>query len=378
MARKKHLRIGAVIFPIGEASLPPLLNVVNILCSISDEIHVITGNAGAMLSQHCNKPHLHLVSHKTGRNAFTRVINYAWTQSKILFELVKLSGKVDVWLFPIGGDALLPSVLFAKLIRKPVILALASSAEKMFSAQADMLTKMVILLTKINYALSSRLILYSENLIEEWHLAKYRDKISIAHEHFLDFDSFNMQRRLDDRDNLVGYIGRLSAEKGVLNFLEAIPMILQGKQGIQFLIGGDGKLRGKVGECLSSKGLDRDVKLAGWIPHDELPRYLNELKLLVLPSYTEGLPNILLEAMACGTPVLATAVGAIPDIIKDGTTGFIMKDNSPESIAEDVMSVLENPNLDKVANNARKLVEQEYTYKATLDRYQNILSSFSK
>jgi glycosyltransferase involved in cell wall biosynthesis len=111
-----------------------------------------------------------------------------------------------------------------------------------------------------------------------------------------------------------------------------------------------------------------------WIPHDELPRYLNELKLLILPSYTEGLPTGVLEAMACGTLVLATPVGAIPDVIKDGETGFIMENNSPECIAENVEKVLNCPNLDEIVKSARELVVKEFTYETAVDRYRKMLS----
>ena len=110
-----------------------------------------------------------------------------------------------------------------------------------------------------------------------------------------------------------------------------------------------------------------------WIPHDELPEYLNELKLLVLPSYTEGLPNIMLEAMACGTPVLATPVGAIPDVINDGENGFILESNNPEYIAENAIRALNYPNLDKIVKNARELVEKEITYEGAVERYRKIL-----
>ena len=82
----------------------------------------------------------------------------------------------------------------------------------------------------------------------------------------------------------------------------------------------------------------------------------------------------MLEAMACGTPVLATPVGAIPDVIKDEETGFIMKDNSPECIARNVIRALNHSNLEQVAQNARALVEKEFTFEKAVERYREILS----
>ena len=79
--------------------------------------------------------------------------------------------------------------------------------------------------------------------------------------------------------------------------------------------------------------------------------------------------------MACETPVLATPVGGIPDLIKDGETGFIMENNSPECIAENIIRVLGHPNLEKIVKNARELVEKEFTYEAAVERYKKILEN---
>ena len=158
-----------------------------------------------------------------------------------------------------------------------------------------------------------------------------------------------------------------------MNYIKAIPEIKKGK--LKFLIGGDGELRCEIEEYLYENNFNNRIILMGWIPHDEIPDRLNELKLLVIPSYTESGPLIALEAMSCGTPILATPVGHIPDIVKDGETGFIMENNTPACIAENVLRALEHPDLERIVKNARVLVEREFTYEAAVERYGKILGS---
>jgi glycosyltransferase involved in cell wall biosynthesis len=374
----KKVNVGILTFPISEAGNVPLLNLIDVLYHFSGDIYLITGNAGYDFFKGNEKIHAYGVEHESGANVVTRVVNFIYTQLKISYTLAKIDRNVDLWIFFIGGDYLVLPMLTAKLLRKNVVLAFAASSVQMLKSANDSLFKPTEILSKINCTLSNKIILYSENLIKEWNLERYRNKICTAYKHFLDFDKFKMKKKFDERENFVGYIGRFSEEKGTLNFVEAIPRILDERGEIRFLIGGAGQLQDKIEEYLDEKNLNDKVKLTGWIPHDALPDYLNELKLVVLPSYTEGLPNILLEAMACGTPVLATPVGAIPDVIKDGKTGFILENNSPECIAKNILNVLTYPNLDKIVKSTRELVEKEFTYKAAVERYREILEGTLK
>ena len=360
---QKRLKLGIIISPKGQAATAPLSDLVSILNGLSNELHVIiAGSVRVLHKNELKSIHIHNICYKTHSNIIAKVINHIYVQLIFSYIIIKLSRKVDVWFFFLEGHALLLPVLTTKLLRKTEIFILAASIKKAAKVNKSIFDKMVIFSENIGFQISNRIILYSENLIHEWGLEKHKSKISIAHQHFIDSTHLTPKNNIDDNGEVVGFIGRFSKEKGILNLVQAIPHVLRKRKNIHFILCGDGEMFEEIRNIIQNKGLEAHVKMTGWISFNDVPRYLKELKLLVIPSYTEGLPNIMLEAMACGTPVLATPVGAIPDIINDGGTGFIMENNSPECIAENIIKALNNPGLEKIAENARLMVWNDFTF----------------
>jgi glycosyltransferase involved in cell wall biosynthesis len=371
----ENINVGVITLPIGYAGNVPLLNLIEILKPLSNNIHLITGSAGYEYFKR-KKIFTYEIRHERGENPFARIIKYIAIQLRLSYMVAKITSKedIDIWILFFGGRCLLLSTITVKLFQKKMIMTFP---EDLIKSERDTGPFNFIekILSEMNCIFANSLVLYSSNFIKELNLEKYRNKILIAHEHFLDFNKFKSTKQLDERAKIIGYIGRLSEEKGILNFINAIPDVLENNKEIIFFIIGDGQLRDKIDIYLPAKYLN-NIKLTGWIPHDKLPDYLNELKLVVLPSYTEGLPNIMLEAMACGTPVLATPVGAIPDIITDEETGFIMENNTPVCIAKNIIRVLDYPDLETVKEKASALMEREFTYEASTKMYKAVLNTY--
>lgn len=335
---------------------------------ISDEIFVITGNFPDNID--CTKKfNVKSIKHDTRKNSLLiKIIKYMLVQVKLSWHLLKTSKNNVVFII---GSALTLPLLSAKLAgNKTVLIAIGSqskSSERLFGG--FIFSRIIRILEKINYLLSDKIVLESNNSVSFCSLNKYKYKISMGGL-YVDSLLFNNTKKIKDRDELVGYIGRYSEEKGIVNFIEAIPIILNVLNRSKVLICGGGPLLSNVEEIV--KQYER-VTLIDWIPNEDLADTLNNIKLLVLPSYTEGVPNIVLEAMACGTPVLATSVGGVPDLIIDGKTGFIMKNNSPECIAENVVRALEHPDLEQIVENALVLVNKEFSYESAVERYRVIV-----
>jgi len=357
-----------------EAFFLPLSHLKDILGEISPGLHLILTVSPELADKMTFDPKRdEVILYKKQTNTLFRLINYCVLNLKISKKILLGSRDVDSYVFFWATGFLLPMVC-AKVRNRKIIWLLPSSTRKMDDHEGNFLNLMVIPLQSLSYKIADTILLYSPNLIQEWELHKYADKILIAHEHFIHFDTFTLTTPLSRRPLRIGYIGRLSEEKGVLEFLESLPGIINYRKDLHVLIGGDGPLQGIIGVFLQEEKLTDHVKIAGWISHDQLPDVLNKLHLLVIPSFTEGLPNIMLEAMACGTPVAATSVGAIADCIIDGETGFSMENNSPECISATIIRALEDPNREKIAMNAKKMVEKEFSFENTVRQWRRILS----
>jgi glycosyltransferase involved in cell wall biosynthesis len=364
-----------VTFPLGEAGYTPLSNLVKLFSRLSNRVYVVSGDAALEELKNLGfNVQAFKVTHRISSELWMRTINYVHTQAKILNRVIEASGKTDLFVFFMGGEGLVLPMLTLKLLRKKVLLMLGGIATKGYQARKDPFSRFLSSLTSLNFSLADKIILYSRTMTFEANVAKYQNKIIIGHEHFVDFSKFFPEKAFDKRPNVVGYIGRLSEEKGILNLVDAIPLILRRNTKIHFMICGDGSLADRVGKSLQTGGLDANAEVKKWVPHDEVPRYLNDFRLLALPSSTEGLPNILLEAMACGTPILTTSVGAIPDIIRNGETGFLLKSNDAKHTADKIVELFnEQRLLEEVGHKAYQWVRENFSEEETIRMWQGIL-----
>ena len=208
-----------------------------------------------------------------------------------------------------------------------------------------------------------------DRLLKRLVLKKFR----INHQHFFDYSKFRVITPLSERENIIGFVGRLAEGKGILNLLIAFAALSETRDDITLMVVGDGPLMGKVKKFLRKTNLGERVVAEGWVNNEDLPDCYNKMKMLVLPSYTEALPMVILEAMACSTPVLVTPVGAVSDYIVDGKTGFILIDNEPMTIIRKINRVLRCSDLEDIANWAKELVEKEFTFEAAVDSFRTAL-----
>lgn len=141
---------------------------------------------------------------------------------------------------------------------------------------------------------------------------------------------------------VVGVIGRLSPEKGQLVFLKAMKIAIQACPDVRALLVGDGEDRASLEQYVRDNGLTDYVVFANY--RDDVTEYYRILDLLVLPSISEGLPNVVLEAMSCGVPILATSVGGVPEIL-DGTNGALVLPGDSDALAQRMIELLRNDSL---------------------------------
>jgi len=159
------------------------------------------------------------------------------------------------------------------------------------------------------------------------------------------------------------YTGRLSWNKGLIDLVKSAKYILNEHPEVSFVLTGRGPLENDLRKLVTKMKMSREFSFVGYVDTQSLVQYYQNAKVFVLPSYYEGLPTTLLEAMACGIPVVTTSVGGIPEVVVNGKNGFIIPIKDPTAIASAVSKLLENEkqrvNMGRIARNT---VEKNYSW----------------
>ena len=177
---------------------------------------------------------------------------------------------------------------------------------------------------------------------------------------------------------LVITVARLVPEKDIELFIEAAKLLGHEYADVRFLIVGDGPCRSDLMRCVSENGLDGKISFLG--ERDDVPQLLANADVFWLTSKWEGLPNVVLEAMACGKPVVARDVGACRELINHGETGFLVFDRDAKQFARYTLDLLTDPaRARRMGVAGRRFVDEKFSVarmsEATETLYRSLLQT---
>jgi glycosyltransferase involved in cell wall biosynthesis len=367
-----------------KATQVSLTNFIELLQSVSNAVFINAENFQLDSNALIDVNFKSLVYNTMGYGIIRKALSNGRMQLRKSIEIVKLfrSQKIDLVIFFIGGSLLFP-IIVAKLCRKKIIIVATGSPSKSAAAQPGLLgivfSKTFKVVEAIGFSLANYISVESKSVMKFMNLDKYKSKIvSNFGTRYVDIEHFVVSQPISNREYSVGFVGRMSPEKGILNFISALPKLMAKDKNAKFLIVGDGPLSKEVTKKIRTLNDNERVAVKKWVNHEDLVMIYNDMKILLVPSFTEGLPGVVQEAMACGTIVIGTKVGGIPDLIYDGKTGFLLDSNDPYVISEKVTSVLEQQNLQEIAANGRRLISDEYSYSSLVNKYRQILQQIAR
>lgn len=171
------------------------------------------------------------------------------------------------------------------------------------------------------------------------------------------------------------FLGRLGQGKGIYDLLEALVVVKKRFPHARLRCAGDGEIE-RVRSRARALGIEDSVDLLGWIDGSDKERELSRAEIYVLPSYAEGLPMGVLEALAAGVPTVASDVGGIPDAIEDGVDGFLVRPGDVGALADRLIRLLESAELrNEFASAGRRKVLESFSVETVLSQVDDLYKS---
>lgn len=169
--------------------------------------------------------------------------------------------------------------------------------------------------------------------------------------------------------NQIAFVGRLSPEKGCMTLLSAMSLVRQADPSAHVLFAGAGPEEGRLRAYARDRGLSDCVRFAGPLGPPEVRELYRSSTILAMPSRSEGLPLVALEAMACGLPVIATGVGGIPSLISPSTDGLIVPVGDSGALAKAILMMLSNMSLRQAISASALSKVQGFSAQVMIERY---------
>lgn len=279
------------------------------------------------------------------------------------------------WVLPNGPVA----IAAARALRQPVVISLHGSdvyvaeANPLFRATAGWSLRHASRVTACSANLRHRAIALGA-APDRTALIPYGVSLEMFHRHEKIGRGLRSQLAIGESDPVILAIGRFVFKKGFEFLIDAMPLVLAQYPSAKLILGGDGYIADELRARAAARQAGHAIRMPGQIPWDQVPTLLATADVFVVPSVVDdtgnvdGLPNVLLEAMAAGKAIVASRVGGIPEVVIDGETGILVREKSPEDLASGILRLLAAPDDRQVLGaRARKFATEHLSWRSVAE-----------
>ena len=170
------------------------------------------------------------------------------------------------------------------------------------------------------------------------------------------------------------YVGWLEKEKGVIELIKSFNQLCKSNPDIKLTLIGDGSLKKYIENFKTKNNLNDKLLLKGWLPKNKVKDYLSGADIFVLPSWQEGMPNALIEALASGLPSITTSVGAIPDYLINNNSALIVEPKNLNKLKKSIEKLINDNNLrEKLSKNGLLVAKENFSTIKSLDSFSKFI-----
>jgi glycosyltransferase involved in cell wall biosynthesis len=283
------------------------------------------------------------------------------------FQILLVIKKINPEIIHVQSiSAAIPGLLSKFLLRKPYIIWAQGSDVYLPDRLTKVISKIVLKNASIVIALSEDMKSKMTNICE-------KDKIIIL-QNGIEPEKFRDFKR-EPNNNIkktILFVGTLRSVKGVNYLIEAMAIISTKLSTIDLLIVGDGPERAKLETLVKELNLQNCTHFEGKVSNEKIPEYMERADLFVLPSLSESFGIVNLEAMASGLPIVATNVGGLPEVVKNGENGLLVEPRNSKALAEKVLLLLDNIDLYNKISSINKENAKNYSWDKIAEKLEAV------
>lgn len=211
---------------------------------------------------------------------------------------------------------------------------------------------------------------------------KVTEKPIVSFPAFTDIDMFMEDYPLKSssgKTKTILYAGVLTRLKGVHNLIDTLEKLVKNDYDLRLVIAGEGPYKSNLKEQIAKLNLNEQIEFLGHLDQTALRKYYRRCDIFVLPSLSEGFGRVIIEAMACGKPVIASAIGGVPELIKNNKTGLLVQPGNVEDIATKIEHLLKNEKLRvEIGKRGKGYVKDTYSNEKFFEKYRELLELAEK